>query len=129
MCVLVPAGAEKFRAGPVWVAKVTWHIAFLSILSAGLPFFSTYVQVADCVSLYQERPCGTKLGAASRTSVPYGSNAFGQPTQPGSAPIGDVGGRPRLPRPEQVGVTPVGAAVEHGGRDAGAGEARRSRRR
>jgi len=41
VCVLVPEGAEKLRAGPVCVAKLTEQRAFRSFLSAGLPFFLT----------------------------------------------------------------------------------------
>src|SRR4051812_26897355 len=67
-----------FRDGPVRVAKDAEHFAFLPL---SLP---TGVQSAADVRLYQVRPWLTRLGAWSRASVSYGSNAFGQPTQPAS---------------------------------------------
>ena len=40
--------------------------------------------LTSVVGVYQERPWSTNCGATSHTSVSYGSNAFGQPFQPGS---------------------------------------------
>ena len=66
---------------------------------------------AAIVFVYQVRPWSMISGAVRHCSVPYGSNAFGQPFQPA------IGARlrpPGLPRADQVGVAPVGAAVEDG---------------
>ena len=76
MCSAVPAGALKFREGPVLVAKTTEHFFFEP--------WPESAQVFACVSVYQLRPSVMLLGAASHCSVPYGSKAFGQPFQPGS---------------------------------------------
>ena len=62
----MPAGAAMLRDGPVRVAKETLHV----------PTFDW--QVAAVVWSYHVRPWETRSGASSRTSVSYGSNAFGQ---------------------------------------------------
>src|SRR4051794_20683846 len=74
------------RDGPVFVPNETEHSAFLSVACAGFPSFLTYVHPSAVVGVYQVKPWSMSCGAASITRVSYGSNAFGQPTQPGSAP-------------------------------------------
>jgi hypothetical protein len=74
VCVAVPAGRLKLRDGPVRVANETVHV---------LP---PPEHEAAVVGVYQERPWATWLGASATWMVPNGSNAFGQPFQPGSPP-------------------------------------------
>ena len=81
MCEAVASGAPKLRDGPMRVAKLTRRrFAFLSC-----EFWLN--ELFAVVGVYQVRPWSTKSGARSQTSVPYGSNAFGQPFQPSSVKV------------------------------------------
>ena len=103
----------KLRDGPVLVENLTGHVAWGALLAQS-------VQVAAVVSTYHDRPWSIWEGAASHWSVPNGSKAFGQPFQPARAP--GLSG-PGLPRPEEVGVPEVRAAIEDADGHAGAGVA------